>query len=68
MPLKTHQAKPPRSGILNGFCQIDGDGRILHGGLLLMFGFLRTVRDHFVIASDQEESISSLQRSSRAQR
>jgi hypothetical protein len=50
------------------FCQIDSDGRILHCGFLLMFGFGEPNRDHFVIASDQEESISSLQRTIRAQR
>ena len=43
----------------NGFCQIDSDGRILHGGFLLL-GFVKP-HDHCVIASDQEESISSMQ-------
>ena len=55
------------SNLKNGFCQIDSDGRILHGGFLLL-GFGRTFLDHFVIASDQEESISSLQPPSRARR
>jgi hypothetical protein len=27
------------SNLENGFCQIDSNGRILHGGFLLMFGF-----------------------------
>jgi len=45
----------------NGLCEIDSDGRILHAGFLMLFGFVRTDRDNFGTSSHQEESISSLQ-------